>query len=86
VKEGSTIHAFPNPAAGACEVSYEAPRAGLVEVALFDAQGRLLAEWNTQVSAGVNRIPVDLSRFAAGVLHIRVTQDGTRNTARVLRS
>lgn len=86
VKEGSTIHAFPNPAAGACEVSYEAPRAGLVGVALFDAQGRLLAEWNTQVSAGVNRIPVDLSRFAAGVLHIRVTQDGTRNTARVLRS
>ncbi|MCB9164544.1 MAG: CotH kinase family protein [Flavobacteriales bacterium] len=85
-KEGTTLYAFPNPAAEACDLSYEAPRAGLAEVSLYDAQGRLLAEWKVQVLGGVNRIPVDLTGYTAGVLMVHVKQDGARTTARVLRS
>ena len=84
-KEGTTLYALPNPATTRCDLSYEAPTAGSAEVALFDPQGRLLKEWVVQVSAGVGKIPVDLSPFAAGVLQVSVTQDGMRATTRILR-
>ncbi len=84
-KSDASFYALPNPASTHCDLSYTAPEAGPVEVSLWDAQGRSIERWNTSVTKGVNRIPVDLSALSAGVYHVRLAQDDTTQAIRLVR-
>lgn len=84
-KTDASFYAFPNPAGDNVELSYEAASGGLVEISLWDTQGRLLQQRNMHITAGVNRIPLDLGGYAAGALQARIVQDGARHTIRVLK-
>lgn len=84
-KQGSTFYAFPNPTEGSCEISYGASSAGPVEVTLWDTHGRRVGERVFQATAGVNRIPMDLSTVASGLLEIRIVQNGVVSATRIIK-
>lgn len=84
-KVGATMYAFPNPTATHCEISYEVAQGGLVDVSLWDAQGRLLRSTTQSVVAGVNRIPMDLTGVAAGLMEVRVSLGGKTQHTRVVK-
>lgn len=83
-KAGTRLYCFPNPADRSCEVSYAATRAGLAEIGLYDVQGRLLSKWDIELGEGVNRIPVDLSTYVAGLIQVRVVEGGGMSVARLI--
>lgn len=84
-KNDAVFYAFPNPAGNACELSYEASQTGVLEISLWDAQGRQLGQWKMNATAGVNRVPIDLLPFAAGVYEARAELESTRQTIRIVK-
>ena len=84
-KQGSAFYVFPNPTTASCEISFETAIAGEVEVSLWDTHGRLVGGRSFLSTAGVNRIPMDLSTVAPGLLEIRVDQNGAVSATRVIK-
>lgn len=84
-KNDAAFYAFPNPAGNSCVLSYQATQAGLLEVSLWDALGQQLGTWRTNATEGVNRVPVDLLRFAPGVYEARAELNGKRQAIRIVK-
>lgn len=72
----------PNPARGQTMLSYTLGQAGQVQVALYDASGRLVDEIvNQTMSAGTHSIPISSGSLTAGVYFVKVnTPDGVTTT------
>lgn len=78
----STLHVYPNPTTG--NVTVEFPQSGTWQLGLYTADGRLVAnlQTNAEANAPLNwQLPVDL---ASGVYTLRALQDGQLNTLRLI--
>lgn len=77
----TALPAFPNPASDWFQLGGVAGLTGVVDVTLFDAQGRPVLQ--QRVQAGVAGIRVELPDLPAGLYVARVVQSGFAGTARV---
>lgn len=76
----------PNPTASLIEIRLEMPKPERLQVAVYDAQGRvvlLARDWQAQV--GGNRLSLDLKALAAGVYVLEIQGGQGRATHRVVR-
>jgi len=79
---GMTLHqSVPNPARDIVEITYSLASAGQVQLALFDAQGRmvrLLDDGNRQ--SGSHAVRLDIRDLPSGIYHYRLAMGGTMLT------
>lgn len=82
---GVTLYqSIPNPASEIVEISYHLQKSGTVELALYDAQGRLVQMLDEGTrTAGTHGVRANINALAAGMYHYRLTTGGT-TLARVL--
>ncbi|MEM1054168.1 MAG: reprolysin-like metallopeptidase [Bacteroidota bacterium] len=72
----------PNPASGRATVRLDVPTPTLLRLSVIDAVGREVADvWTGSVVGGLS-LPLDVSRFSAGVYLLRVEGDGVGVTRR----
>lgn len=69
---------YPNPFNSTLTVEVALPRAGMLKVGIYDAQGRLLrAERQGQLGAGLHRLALDAKALPAGVYLLRAESAGS---------
>ena len=73
---GVVLELYPNPAADATVVRYEAAASGRVRLELLDALGRVVRTRTEPVRPGANTLPLPLRGLAAGYHVLRLTPDG----------
>lgn len=82
---GLGLACTPNPAAGRACFSYCLPRAGRVEVGVYDAQGRRIALVADAVqSAGPHRVEWDGGSLADGVYFVQLATDRTLEVRKLI--
>lgn len=79
---GVTLHqSIPNPASTLVAISYHLQNGGVVELALYDAQGRMVRMLDEgSRTAGRHDVRTNLTDLAAGMYHYRLTISGTTLT------
>ena len=80
--------AFPNPFAGqALTLEVNAPASAATELVLLDAVGRTVLRQMVNLQAGVQRLPLQLTRepLPAGAYLLRLTSAGQTSTLRVVK-
>jgi len=68
----------PNPTRGETRISYELPSANLVNISVYDLQGRLVQSVKTQElqEAGIQQINFSVDELPRGMYHVRLeTED-----------
>lgn len=75
----------PNPFDNEIKVRITAPRSQTASITVFDIQGRLLFNTNRTLSAGLNVIPVDGGRFAAGVYTVIIRSEGQKLVRKMIK-
>jgi hypothetical protein len=79
------LRVTPNPTRGQTWLDFELPEAADVRMEAFDALGRLMGSWHPgQRSTGAHVIPLDTSRWPAGVYVVRVAAGRWRLATRVV--
>ncbi len=77
--------ASPNPFRGGTTLRYRLASAGHVRLAMFDVQGRQVAELvNDDRAAGEHTLSMDASHFAPGIYLYRFESQGRTQTARAI--
>ena|GEM_PF-687101 len=85
VLPGLKLSVSPNPVADRATVSYSLPRAGNVDVSLFDATGRLVrALASGHQAAGDYTLATAANSLTSGVYLLRLELDGNRVTNRII--
>jgi len=72
--EGLTV--FPNPAQDAANVSFTLAKASSVQVQVVDALGRTVSTQSEQMTAGAQKVRIELATLAAGVYSVMVRTEG----------
>jgi hypothetical protein len=75
----------PNPFDDEIKVRITTPRSQTASIAVFDMQGRLLFNKSSVLTTGLNVIPVDGNRFAAGVYTIIIRSEGQKIARKILK-
>jgi hypothetical protein len=71
----AAVSVHPNPATAVANVFYESTGGKSISVSLADIAGREQRRVEVRVSAGENRVPVDLKGLAHGIYFVRVTDE-----------
>ncbi len=71
----AAVSVHPNPATAIANVYYESTSGKTIMVCLADIAGREQRKIEARVSAGENRVPVDLKGLAHGIYFVRVTDE-----------
>ncbi len=80
----STIDVFPNPAATEVTVRFVSPRAGGVDLALYDVQGRLLESRKINLEGtGEPSVGIGLESYPTGVYFLRIAGAGIDEERRI---
>jgi hypothetical protein len=72
---GATVAVYPNPATLVANVFYESVSGKNITIGLADITGKAIRTMDARVSAGQNRIPVDLKGLAQGMYFVRVADE-----------
>ncbi len=64
---------YPNPTTRELNVVLDLPQAGPVVFSIYDAIGRLVYEYRTDMLTGVIRTPLDLERLSSGTYLLKVS-------------
>ena len=71
----SSFSAFPNPANTAWEINFHLKNSADVTVDLFNLEGRQLGNiFSGKLSAGENKMNLDLSKYSAGMYLVKITE------------
>lgn len=70
------IAVWPNPSNPVVNVFFRMQKAGAAQIAVFNAQGRLILSEAMGTARGLNRRSINLSKQASGVYLVRVTAEG----------
>ena len=84
----SELHAWPNPASGELNLSFNARQNGAATVTILDVNGREVAQLNRALSVGRNQQRLDLGALPAGVYTVRIADrsSGSITTLRFVTS
>ncbi len=75
----SSLRAIPNPACGAAEITFNLIKSSDLRIELFNLEGKMLATiFSGNLSAGQNKIPLDVAPCRDGMFLIKVSE-GRRN-------
>ncbi|THU39284.1 T9SS type A sorting domain-containing protein [Niastella caeni] len=75
----------PSPFNDEIKVRITAPRSQTASITLFDMQGRILLNRNSNLSTGLNVISIDGNSFAAGVYTIVIRSDGQKLARKIIK-
>lgn len=65
---------YPNPFNPNTKISFSLPKAGIVNITVFDAAGRIISELtNSQFTAGVHSVDFDAGSLSSGVYLYKIT-------------
>lgn len=85
VQAGLAFELFPNPTQGSLRMSLSGnDRGGILEVAVMDAQGRLLRSFTRPAALG-EALPIAVDDLAAGLYFVRVSQRGAVATRKFVK-
>lgn len=80
------LNLYPNPAQDAVALDLEAPSPGTYVVRIYNLQGRQVYQAAPQVSAGLNRISLDISHLTKGMyLLVLSNEQGRLGQSRLLK-
>ena len=74
---------YPNPATGAATISYNSVSGNEVAISISDMNGRSIKTLNQSVNAGISKVSLDISGYAAGIYVVKIT-DGENTTMQKL--
>jgi|GEM_PF-1767054 len=75
------LEVFPTPATGRVNIRYELPKDGPVQLALYDAVGRLVRQLeDSESNAGPHNLQVDIQTLPAGTYFVRLTTEAFQAT------
>jgi hypothetical protein len=77
--DGRGYSFYPNPTQNIVNYQYEATEKAPLEIEVIDVYGRTLLKKQVTTQVGLNRIPVNLTEFAAGAYMIRVNHLNSGN-------
>lgn len=81
----SNTAVYPNPTNENCFVSYHLSKNSLVDISLFDLEGRRLADFGEVIgNAGGNMQQIDLSGYETGMYLLKITSEGHTITHRIV--
>jgi hypothetical protein len=79
------LHLNPNPVQSSASIAYSIPQNGLVELTLFDANGRVIRSLvSTYRSSGEHKLDLELGDIASGTYLLRLTANGAVETTQVV--
>ena len=74
----TNISVIPNPVTTKMQVVIAAAQQSAGDIKIYNTQGQLLLQQKINIAAGINYLPVDMSRFAAGVYELSVESSSGR--------
>ena len=77
----ASLSIYPNPAVSETYVTIE--NAGQNEISVYDMQGRMVSTMNCVASAG-EQVRLDVDSLNSGVYFVRVNNEGTVRTAKLV--
>jgi len=73
----SSLNVFPNPSAGGAEIKFNLVKSSDVTLELFNLEGQMLQNiFSGKLSAGDNKVQVNLTNFPAGMYLVKFTEGG----------
>jgi hypothetical protein len=82
---GTEVSLYPNPTQGTAALRLVLPDASDAMIEVSDLQGRVIYRLNTSCNSGATVMPLDLSKFSAGVYVVHVTTDGLNWQGRLVK-
>jgi type IX secretion system substrate protein/outer membrane protein Omp28 len=79
------ISIYPNPSAGQSTVSLNLEKESNVQVAVYTVDGALVGNKNYGMLNGAMLLPVDLTKYDAGMYFINVTIDGNASVLKLIK-
>ncbi len=79
-KANYNVSVYPNPATRTITLSLNADNASTVALRIFDAAGQQVMTTQVKMQKGLNLIPQDVSKLAAGTYQILLVLDGEKIT------
>jgi hypothetical protein len=73
--QGAGIQLYPNPSNGLTALEFNLPAATPALIELTDVNGKVIMHQSTQLSAGLSKVELDLSKFSTGMYLVRVVAD-----------
>ncbi len=71
----------PNIISSSAELHYTSQKASLIELHIFDLQGRSISKLSMKVIAGDNKIPIQTSALSKGQYHAMIFESGEKTAA-----
>ncbi len=79
------FYCYPNPATRQSEVCFELSKAQIVNVSLFDVNGRLVTEvCNKEFAAGKQKLLLNMSDYPKGVYNVAITVNNRLKSIRLV--
>jgi hypothetical protein len=77
---------YPNPVTEQLQISYETMNAGIVQVAIFDVQGKVLYQQNLSSQTGTNSAIIPVSKLIKGLYMFRMKNGNRFETLKFLKN
>lgn len=71
--EEAMVTVYPNPVSDVLNIEIQSARAGMAEIKIMDATGRIIKAISAQLQQGGNTSKVDLETFAKGIYVVQVS-------------
>ncbi|NOX86745.1 MAG: T9SS type A sorting domain-containing protein [Chlorobi bacterium] len=85
-KQLKNITAFPNPSADQIQIEYSLPADGLVEIDLFDVNGKMVKTiYSEEKRSGNHDFVLQIADLKPGVYFLRIQQNGTFGFHKIIR-
>ena len=79
-----TLTAFPNPAFGRTDITFNLPERGVGALIVANTQGQTVMERTTEFAKGNNRMPLDLTHLQSGFYIVSLTTTKGKMTTKIL--
>ena len=74
----SDVSAYPNPASGTINVSFDTPAKEKYTIKIADLSGKILLQQENNSSEGANSLPIDVSHLAKGIYFLKLELQGIK--------
>ncbi len=76
----------PNPVQGDTKITISSPATTSVRMVLYDAQGKMVKQWQQTLSDGTNVIPLQATNFLPGIYFLTASDGSIKtNTIRIIK-
>jgi hypothetical protein len=79
------VNLYPNPVNTQLNVDINSPKAGLAQIKLIDATGRVVRAIDMQLQAGNNKTDINMEGLADGVYMIKISNNKGLNFSQTIR-